>query len=53
LKTRDFLLATLLAGTAAFFFVVLRKRREHLRLDPYARPDGGDRDGEFELFIGS
>lgn len=53
MKTRDFLLAALLAVTAAFFFAVLRKRREHLRQDPYARPEGGDRDGEFELFIGS
>jgi hypothetical protein len=51
LKTRDFWLFALLAGTAAFFVVVFRGRRE--RPDPYARPEGGEREGDFELFIGS
>jgi hypothetical protein len=53
LKTRRFLLVALLAGTAAFLFVAMRKRRESPGPVPYARPEGGEREGEFELFIGS
>jgi hypothetical protein len=47
------LLIALLAGTAAFLFAALRKRRESPGPAPYARPEGGEREGEFELFIGS
>lgn len=53
LKTRCFLLAALLAGSAAFFFVALCRRRDTAGPIPYARPEGGEREGEFELFIGS
>ena len=53
LKTRRFLLVALLAGSAAFFFVALRRRRDTAGPVPYARPEGGEREGEFELFIGS
>jgi hypothetical protein len=53
LKTRRFLLVALLAGTAAFLIVAMRRRRESPGPVPYARPEGGEREGEFELFIGS
>ncbi|HSL92372.1 MAG TPA: hypothetical protein VK863_06965 [Candidatus Limnocylindrales bacterium] len=53
LKTRRFLLVALLAGTAAFLFVAVSRRRESPIPVPYARPEGGEREGEFELFIGS
>lgn len=53
LKTRRFLLVALLAGFAALFFVALRRRRDTVGPVPYARPEGGEREGEFELFIGS
>ncbi len=53
MKTRRFLLIALLAGTAAFLFVTLWRQRESPGPAPYARPEGGEREGEFELFIGS
>lgn len=53
LKTRRFLLVALLAGTAAFLFVAVSRMRESPIPVPYARPEGGEREGEFELFIGS
>jgi hypothetical protein len=54
LKPRRFLLVALLAaGTATFVLAALRRRREDLAPVPYARPEGGEREGEFELFIGS
>lgn len=53
LKTRRFLLVALIAGTAAFLLVSLRRRRVSPGPVPYARPEGGEREGEFELFIGS
>jgi len=40
------------AGTATFFFALLRQR-EAPPVTPYDRPEGGEREGEFELFIGS
>jgi len=46
------LLAMLTAGAATFLFAVLR-RREFAPARLYARPEGGEREGEFELFIGS
>ncbi len=46
------LLAMLTAGAATFLFAILR-RREVAPAIPYARPQGGEREGEFELFIGS
>ncbi|HZW35759.1 MAG: hypothetical protein ACM319_06620 [Deltaproteobacteria bacterium] len=53
MKKGNFLLIALLAGTAAFFFFALRRSRESADPVPYARPEGGERQGEFELFIGS
>jgi len=53
LRKRHFMLiAMLAAGTATFLFAVLR-RREQAPAAPYQRPEGGEREGEFELFIGS
>jgi hypothetical protein len=52
-KRNSLLLAALLAaGAATFLYAVLRRHREALPY-PYARPEGGEREGEFELFIGS
>jgi hypothetical protein len=44
--------AMLTAGVATFLFALLR-RREVVPATIYARPQGGEREGEFELFIGS
>jgi hypothetical protein len=53
-KTRRFFLVALLAaGTATLLFAALRRHREIPGPVPYARPEGGEREGEFELFIGS
>jgi hypothetical protein len=46
------LIAMLAAGTATFLYAVLRKREAEMKV-PYARPEGGEREGEFELYIGS
>jgi len=46
------LIAMMTAGTATFLLAILR-RREAAPVLPYARPAGGEREGEFELFIGS
>jgi hypothetical protein len=46
------LIAMMTAGTATFFFALLRQR-EAAPVTPYDRPEGGEREGEFELFIGS
>ena len=40
------------AGTATFLLALLR-RREATPATPYERPEGGEREGGFELFIGS
>ncbi len=53
MKTRRFLLTALLAaGTATLIIALLRRFPRNIPL-PYARPSGVDREGEFELFIGS
>jgi hypothetical protein len=53
MKNRHWMLiAMLTAGTATFLFALLR-RREFAPATPYDRPQGGEREGEFELFIGS
>lgn len=53
LRTSDFFLAALLAaGAATFVYALLRRRKAEAPL-LYARPEGGEREGEFELFIGS
>ena len=44
--------AMMTAGTATILFALLR-RREAAPATPYDRPEGGEREGEFELFIGS
>ena len=46
------LIAMMTAGTATFLLALLR-RREAAPANPYDRPEGGEREGEFELFIGS
>lgn len=46
------LIAMMTAGTATFLFALLR-RREAAPVTLYDRPEGGERVGEFELFIGS
>jgi hypothetical protein len=50
---RFFLIALLAAGTATFLLAVLRKRQESPAPILYDRPEGGERQGEYELFIGS
>jgi len=53
MKNRHWMLiAMLTAGTATFLYALLR-RRELAPATPYDRPAGGEREGEFELFIGS
>jgi len=46
------LIAMMTAGTATFLFSLLR-RRGVASATPYDRPAGGEREGGFELFIGS
>jgi len=46
------LIAMMTAGTATFFFALLRQRVA-APVTPYHRPEGGEREGEFQLFIGS
>ena len=53
MKKRHWMLfAMMTAGAATFLFALLR-RREAAPVTPYDRPEGGEREGEFELFIGS
>jgi hypothetical protein len=53
-KKRHWMLIAMMtaAGTATFLLACLR-RREAALATPYDRPEGGEREGEFELFIGS
>ncbi|HEX2709295.1 MAG TPA: hypothetical protein VHM68_00450 [Candidatus Deferrimicrobium sp.] len=51
-KRHWMLIAMMTAGTATFLLALLR-RRETVPANPYDRPEGGEREGEFELFIGS
>ena len=51
-KRHWMLIAMMAAGTATFLLAFLR-RREAAPATPYDRPEGGEREGEFELFIGS
>lgn len=51
-KRHLMLIAMLTAGAATFLFALLR-REESVPAPAYARPEGGEREGEFELFIGS
>ena len=52
-KRHLLLIAMLTAGTATFLFALLRRRDLPPPAPPYDRPEGGEREGEFELFIGS
>lgn len=51
-KNHLMIIAMLTAGAATFLLALLR-RREFAPAIPYSRPEGGEREGEFELFIGS
>jgi hypothetical protein len=53
-KKRHWMLIAMMtaAGTATFLLAFLR-RLEAAPATPYDRPEGGEREGEFELFIGS
>jgi len=51
-KHHFLLIAMMTAGTAVFLLGLLR-RRNTARVLPYDRPAGGEREGGFELFIGS
>jgi hypothetical protein len=53
LKKHHWMLIAMLAGGTATFFFALLRRREPAPAVPYDRPEGGEREGEFELFIGS
>jgi hypothetical protein len=46
------LIAMMTAGTATFLLAFLRRRGAAAAI-PYGRPAGGEREGGFELFIGS
>ncbi|NNF83676.1 MAG: hypothetical protein HKM29_00800 [Deltaproteobacteria bacterium] len=51
-RSSFFLAAFVAAGALTFFLsLVLRERTEAPH--PYSRPAGGEREGDFELFIGS
>ena len=52
-KSRYFLAALLGAGVVTFLFAVLHGRRQVTACFPPIPPEGGEREGEFELFIGS
>lgn len=47
-----FLAALVAAGTLTFLLAVVKRERTAMPF-PYSRPEGGEREGEFELFIGS
>lgn len=51
---RGFLLGALVGVAAAAFLFAWLRRRERPGMPPsYNRPQGGEREGDFELFIGS
>jgi hypothetical protein len=52
-KKRHLLLIAMLTAGTATFLVALLRRRDLRPPTPYDRPEGGEREGEFELFIGS
>jgi hypothetical protein len=54
-KKKQVVVTTLLvAATATFVYALLKRQQDQKTLSPiYARPKGGERDGEELLFIGS
>ncbi len=52
-KSRYLLAALLGAGTVTFLLAILLRRRQIIPHVPFTPPEGGEREGEFELFIGS
>jgi hypothetical protein len=53
LHRNSFFLAAMVAAGALTFFLALVKRERSAVALLYSRPEGGEREGEFELFIGS
>ena len=53
MKKRHWMLIALMTTGTATFFLALLRRRKTVPATPYDRPAGGEREGEFELFIGS
>ncbi len=53
MKRNHLMIFAMLTAGAATFLLALMRRREFAPAIPYSRPEGGEREGEFELFIGS
>lgn len=53
MKRNDLLLLVMLATGAATFVYAVAKRLKGIKVAPYARPKGGERVEDFEVFIGS
>jgi hypothetical protein len=53
LHRSSYLLTALVVAGALTFLVSLARRKRILSPLPYSGPAGGEREGEFELFIGS
>lgn len=53
LQRNNLFLAALVAAGALTFLIALAKQRRIAMPPPYSHPEGGEREGEFELFIGS
>jgi len=51
-RSSFFLAAFVAAGALTFFLSVVLRDRTGVP-PPYSRPAGGEREGDFELFIGS
>jgi hypothetical protein len=53
-KKKQVVVTTLLVAATATFVYALLSRRQDQKFSPiYTRPEGGERDGEDPLFIGS
>ncbi len=48
-----FFFAALVAAGALTFLLALARQGRNMIFMPYSPPEGGEREGEFELFIGS
>jgi len=51
-RTCYFFAALVTTGALTFLLTMIKRERTAVPL-PYSHPKGGDREGEFELFIGS